>query len=702
MLQSHTSQHLSRASSNNNSSASPTNNTTNKQSSGNTNSSSSSSTITSYKLAVAGSDQISVYNFSLTVEGSLTPHISINPHSKPINDVKWNHNSKFDIKVVALLIEHDETDHVLVSCSDDGYLVMNTLNGENIGKLPLEEQVHSISIGEFSRKLCTGGALGIVKIWDLKKKEVVQTFKGHKGSITLVTLSEGDQYVASADSNGIILVHNLQTNTLTCSLTNNSQQSVKSMEFSSFHKSLLATAGDDGSVTVWDIHSGKSYCSFLRQHQAPCTGVHFSKQNAALLASSGLDKCIYFFDIKEKRVVETIKTSHPISSFSYMDNGSIIAVGTSNGLVFIYDLKKSTLTPIAEVTMGNFSIKSMVFQAKLKKSSPTTASSNDNSKLTTTLTRNQSTERMQEKQPTTVEVKSPQRPTTPTFSAKSTISVDSQAGMDVFSPVKNIGDAKIGQLFPTVEDIKKQAQLEHLNAKLSSNKLMDNPFKNKQSTFKPIEQPQTTSKLDSSINLGNASNNRISLYKTLKPSQDDRALLSPSGPKKKQKYDMSSPCGDDSNDDNFTSNGSITPTLDQEDFSFEKKVSTRPHIDRMTDENEATENILPQKPSQQTSSPIVSSSTPKIGNSFSMPKNTGVSEDTIREIVKETVQDSLFVLQTSLHQDITNMHVDILRQFCLQQEQSYSLIEQLSKQVQSLKEEVRMLREENWQLKNLI
>lgn len=73
------------------------------------------------------------------------------------------------------------------------------------------------------------------------------------------------------------------------------------MEFSSFHKSLLATAGDDGSVTVWDIHSGKSYCSFLRQHQAPCTGVHFSKQNAALLASSGLDKCIYFFDIKEKR-----------------------------------------------------------------------------------------------------------------------------------------------------------------------------------------------------------------------------------------------------------------------------------------------------------------------------------------------------------------------------------------------------------------
>ncbi|KAG2387416.1 hypothetical protein C9374_001748 [Naegleria lovaniensis] len=672
-------QPLTRVSSSSNSS-SPSN-TTNIQSSGHTNSSS--ATSTNYKLAVAGSDQISVFNFSLA-DASLTRHISINPHPKPINDVKWNHNN-----------------HVLVSCSDDGYLVMTTLNGENIGKLPLEEQVLSISIGEFSRKLCTGGALGIVKIWDLKKKEVIQTFKGHKGGITLVALSEGDQYIASADANGIILVHNLQMNTLSCTLTNNSQQAVKSMEFSSFHKSLLATAGDDGSVIVWDIHSGKPYCSFMKQHQAPCTGVHFSKQNAALLASAGLDKCIYFFDIKEKRMVETIKTSHPISSFSYMDNGSIIAIGTSNGLVFIYDLKKSTSTPVAEVAIGSFSIKSMAFQAKLKKSS-TTSSSSDNSKLATTLTRNQSTERMQEKQHTPPAEIIPQRPTTPTHPPKSTLSMDSQAGMDVFSPVKNMGDSKMAQLFPTVEDIKKQAQLEHLNAKISSNKMVgDNPFKSKQPTFKPIEQSHTTSKLDSSINLGHASNNRMSLYKSLKPSQDDRALLSPSGPKKKQKYDISSPCGDDTNDD-FNSDESIAPPiLHQEDF--EKKLTNRPQIDRMMDENEASENISSQKPSQQASSPLVSSNnTPKIGSSFSISKNTGVSEDSIRDIVKESIQDSLFVLQTSLHQDITNMHVDILRQFCLQQEQNYSLIEQLSKQVQSLKEEVRMLREENSQLKNLI
>ena len=177
---------------------------------------------------------------------------------------------------------------------------MGTPEGEIFGKLNIEEQVQSISIGESSLKLCSGGSSCIVKIWDLKKKEVINTFKGHKEIITCVTFSEGDQHVASGDASGTILIHNIVSNTLSCTLSN-TQQSIKFLEYSPFYKTLLASASDDGSVTIWDTISGKPYCSFPNQHQAPCVAVHFSKQNVALLASAGLDKNIYFYDIKEKK-----------------------------------------------------------------------------------------------------------------------------------------------------------------------------------------------------------------------------------------------------------------------------------------------------------------------------------------------------------------------------------------------------------------
>ena len=54
---------------------------------------------------------------------------------------------------------------------------MSMTNGENIGKIPMDEQVHSIFIGASSRQLCSGGDSGVVRVWGLKDREVTHNFR---------------------------------------------------------------------------------------------------------------------------------------------------------------------------------------------------------------------------------------------------------------------------------------------------------------------------------------------------------------------------------------------------------------------------------------------------------------------------------------------------------------------------------------------
>ena len=277
-------------------------------------------------------------------------------------------------------------------------------------------------------------------------------------------------------------------------------------------------------------------------------------------------------------------------------------------------------------------------------------------------------------------------------------------GMDIFSPVKTEEIGMVNSLFPTVEDIKKQAQMEHSSNKINTKLSTENiHFRPTIGSFKTFD----SSKLDISANLGNTST-RLSMYnyKSFKPSHDDRALLSPSGPKKKQKFDTP-PLG--MNEDVIEPiNGpsaSLTPTLENianlsfEDPKKQSVASSSKQGERMTDDDMGAPESSFNSSFSTLNNPPKSESTQQL---ITPPQFSSLSGDKLKEIVKDTVQDSLFSLQNSVHQDITNLHVDILRQFHLQQEQQYSLIEQLSKQVQNLTEEVKALREENQQLKNLI
>ncbi|KAF2296146.1 hypothetical protein GH714_036350 [Hevea brasiliensis] len=112
-----------------------------------------------------------------------------------------------------------------------------------------------------------------------------------------------------------------------------------SLDYSRISRHLLVTAGDDGSVHLWDTIGRSPKISWLKQHSAPTAGISFSPSTDKIIASVGLDKKLYTYDSGSRRPSSYISYEAPFSSLALREDGLILAAGTSSGRVVFYDVR---------------------------------------------------------------------------------------------------------------------------------------------------------------------------------------------------------------------------------------------------------------------------------------------------------------------------------------------------------------------------
>jgi WD40 repeat protein len=121
---------------------------------------------------------------------------------------------------------------------------------------------------------------------------------------------------------------------------------VNDFGFSPFQDLLLAAAQDDGLLSLFDIPS-RSQIHHFSEHSMSSTALTFSPVSHLLLISVGLDRSILFYDTQQRLKVNAIHTPHQLTSLAFNQDGFTIAVGTSNSLVLVYDLRKQSEEPLA-------------------------------------------------------------------------------------------------------------------------------------------------------------------------------------------------------------------------------------------------------------------------------------------------------------------------------------------------------------------
>ncbi|KAL4502999.1 hypothetical protein ABPG72_014228 [Tetrahymena utriculariae] len=252
------------------------------------------------------------------------PLLSKRPHEGNVNCVVWNHNNL-----------------VLASCGNDGKIVLS--NSRKQGNLiQFDDDIQnsspltSIQFTSASTKLASGGSNGRVKIYDLKNQCIAKTYSNHFGGVTCVDWHQNDYILASSSQVGDIFLYNTENDQQVATFSENN--SVQQIKFSPLRNNQLASCCGDGRVSFWDVNT-KQQIAVFQNHQSKVNSVTFSPHNRVLAVSASLDATINLYDINEKKVVKKISCDSPITSLAFHNDGFTLIAGTLYGELMVYDLK---------------------------------------------------------------------------------------------------------------------------------------------------------------------------------------------------------------------------------------------------------------------------------------------------------------------------------------------------------------------------
>ncbi|KAI9795356.1 MAG: U3 small nucleolar RNA-associated protein 13 [Piccolia ochrophora] len=182
--------------------------------------------------------------------------------------------------------------------------------------------------------LATGGADGIVKVWDIRGGYVTHTFRGHSGIISALRFFES--------------LRNEREEQQGKSKTKRKRDGRKSHEIDAEEEAgpngagqdsvkafRLASAAEDGSIRIWDLGTRKCI-STLESHVSLVRALDFSEQENTLLSASR-DKTFVVWDAKTWRVRRTVPVLERVETAGFIANGSLIYTGGEHGRVRLWN-----------------------------------------------------------------------------------------------------------------------------------------------------------------------------------------------------------------------------------------------------------------------------------------------------------------------------------------------------------------------------
>ncbi|KAF2142063.1 uncharacterized protein K452DRAFT_318377 [Aplosporella prunicola CBS 121167] len=172
--------------------------------------------------------------------------------------------------------------------------------------------------------LATGGADGVVKVWDIRGGYTTHTFHGHSGVIASLRFFEAQVSSRDEGKNG----KNRRKK------TNSRPEEKPDDEGDTSLSYRLASGGEDGKIRIWDLHKRKSI-AVLDSHVSVVRSIDFSVQENALVSGSR-DKTVMVWDAQTWKVRSTIPVLEGVESVGFTDNSSLIFTGGENGKVRLW------------------------------------------------------------------------------------------------------------------------------------------------------------------------------------------------------------------------------------------------------------------------------------------------------------------------------------------------------------------------------
>eukprot|EP00761_Pharyngomonas_kirbyi_P001512 gb/GECH01001516.1/.p1 GENE.gb/GECH01001516.1/~~gb/GECH01001516.1/.p1 ORF type:complete len:613 (+),score=109.86 gb/GECH01001516.1/:1-1839(+) len=576
-----------------------------------------------------------------------------------INVIRWNHNNQ-----------------VVVSGGSDGIITLNHSNGSILGRLHgdnIGDGVCGLSFSSGSRYLCEGGGSGVVRVWDLKKKEAIKTLRGHKGPVTGgVVFSAHEEHVASGSASGEVLVHQVVSRRIAARLqppdmsavpddkttsASSNPTAVVDVKYSPFHPTLLAAAHDTGSIHLYDTQNSTCHLSF-HEHTAPASSLCFSSVHGSLLVSAGLDRRMNFYDIRRGSVVNTMEVPGPATSIDFAPDGHTLLAGTAQGKVLLYDLRASTSSPVVSSWQCPGQRRPITCIQFQRGSSGNTSEPRTSHKTMPTSSNN-----------------------------------DDHSSSSSFSLEKS-PNPKFDSSRPHQPPQQKQPQQE----KQSVNSTEIDHRNHEQTKSNIVQSTSSALKPSSSTSTaaGTLSSNTRNVSELPPSTKIQKTKPAPPSPSPPPSPSVSGPVAMDI-EERPPSSSQLNPSITSTHLEDTQKKSDH-SINN-------TQNI---KTISRTSSSSRSGNirhTNEIGEeesrSYDRSEGKLTTNGEIERVIEDQVQTAVDHLRQDLHRDIHNLHVDMISMFHSQSSELHNLVNDLASRFEPLVQEVKELREENRRLRHM-
>lgn len=172
----------------------------------------------------------------------------------------------------------------------------------------------------------TGGADGVVKVWDIRGGYATHTFHGHGGVVSALHFFE----VTVEDD------EDSSENSKKRKRRKSKQEQAESEQVQGDGQIQyrLASGAEDGKIRVWDLHKRKS-TAVLDSHVSVVRSLQYSPEEKVLVSGSR-DKTLIVWDSQRWKAQRTIAALEGIEGAGFLANGHIIYSGGEHGRIRLW------------------------------------------------------------------------------------------------------------------------------------------------------------------------------------------------------------------------------------------------------------------------------------------------------------------------------------------------------------------------------
>lgn len=227
-------------------------------------------------------------------------------------------------------------DQRIVSGGDSGELSIWDTAGDRKATLPLHQgRVWSLATDCQNALIASAGDDHTIRLWDAETGQCLTALSGHTNWVRAIAFSRGGRLLVSSGDDCTIKIWNTASGFCLTTLKQENHW-IRAVGFNPHNSRQLISGGDDQRVRRWDRRNGS--WEALTQHEHRVCSVAYSP-DGKMIASGSDDTTVLLWDTDKGEV--THRFTQPelgIKAVAFSPDGQYLAAGGEDQLVYIWDL----------------------------------------------------------------------------------------------------------------------------------------------------------------------------------------------------------------------------------------------------------------------------------------------------------------------------------------------------------------------------